>query len=91
MAEVCYLLHFDRPYYHAGHYLGTTGNLAQRIAAHQDGRGARLVEVIVAAGIRFTCVRTWKGGRNKERALKRLHNGRSLCPVCNKRRKTSGS
>lgn len=82
MREVVYLLHFDRAYKHARHYLGTTINLAERIERHRSGQGARLVEVITAAGIGFQCVRTWKGGRKKERSLKRLHNGAKLCPVC---------
>jgi predicted GIY-YIG superfamily endonuclease len=82
--EVCYLLHFDRAYWHARHYLGTTRNLAARIEAHRGGKGARLVQVITSAGIGFRCVRTWKGGYQLERRLKRWHKSTQLCPVCRK-------
>lgn len=78
-----YLIHFDDPYYHAQHYLGSTKNLEDRLAAHRAGRGARLMEVITDAGISWRLVRTWKGGRQLERQLKRRCNGRRLCPICN--------
>jgi predicted GIY-YIG superfamily endonuclease len=41
-----YLLHFDQRYEHAGHYTGWAEDLDHRQAQHQQGRGARLVEVI---------------------------------------------
>ena len=67
---VVYLLHFDRPYRHAGHYTGWTTNLLGRIEAHETGHGARLLAVIRQAGIGFTLARTWDGDRRKERRLK---------------------
>ena len=36
-----YLLHFDRSYRHARHYLGYTENLDARLAAHRAGAAAR--------------------------------------------------
>lgn len=83
MAET-YLLHFDKPYEHAGHYLGSAQDLQRRLAQHRSGNGARLIEVITEAGIGFTLVRTWKGGRDVEKRLKGWHNGRKLCPICSK-------
>jgi predicted GIY-YIG superfamily endonuclease len=79
-----YLLHFDRPYRHARHYLGYTGKaLKQRLAAHQAGTGARLMEVVIAAGITFTVARIWRqGSRKLERQLKRLKHAPRLCPIC---------
>ena len=77
-----YLLHFDRPYRHAHHYLGFTTDLNSRLADHASGRGARLMEVITAAGIGFTLARTWQGTRGLERQLKNRHNSSHLCPIC---------
>lgn len=81
-----YLLHFTRRYEHAGHYLGSTSNLTQRLATHRAGAGARLIEVITAAGIGFTLARTWPGGRRRERQLKRQGGASRLCPICRSRR-----
>lgn len=77
-----YLLHFQRPYRHARHYLGITTDLNARLADHAAGRGARLMEVISAAGIGFTLARTWQGTRALERQLKNRHNSGRLCPIC---------
>ena len=77
-----YLLHFQKPYKHARHYLGFTDDLEQRLAAHRAGNGARLVEVITQAGIEFKLARTWNGGRDLERRLKKWHGGNRLCPLC---------
>ena len=50
--------------------------------AHQDGRGARLLEVVKAAGITWRLARTWPGSRERERAIKDRHEAPRLCPEC---------
>ncbi len=80
-----YLLHFDRPYRHARHYLGWADNLPRRLAHHANGTGARLLQVIREHGIGWTCVRTWPGDRHLEAELKRYKHNSDLCPVCNAR------
>ena len=85
-----YLLHFDTRYKHAGHYLGQTPDLHLRLAEHRAGKksAARLVQVIIAAGITWTLARvweceTWDDAQKMEKRFKRWqHNGR-LCPICN--------
>ena len=77
-----YLIHFDRPYRHAGHYCGWTHHLGRRLEAHAVGRGARLMAVITAAGIGWQLARTWTGDRNLERALKRQGGASRRCPLC---------
>jgi hypothetical protein len=79
-----YLIHFDRAYQHATHYLGWTGvgKLEDRLAAHRAGRGARLMEVVKNAGIDWKLARTWQGDRNRERQLKRQGGKSRLCPIC---------
>jgi len=81
---VIYLLHFDRPYRHAWHYLGSTddGHLAERFTAHAIGRGARLTHVVAKAGIGCQLARTWPGGRARERQLKRQGGASRRCPLC---------
>ena len=77
-----YLLHFDRPYAHAGHYTGWTTDLAARLAEHAAGHGARLLAVAKSAGIGWTLARTWAGTRHVERALKRQGGASRRCPLC---------
>ena len=77
-----YLIHLDTPYKHARHYTGWTTDLAARLHAHRNGRGARLMEVITAAGITWRLARTWPGGRDRERAIKDRHEAPRLCPEC---------
>jgi predicted GIY-YIG superfamily endonuclease len=83
--SVVYLIHFDQPYYHARHYLGTTNDLEHRLRQHASGRsagGARLMEVVTQAGISWRVVCTWAGGREEERRLKAWCNSCRLCPIC---------
>ena len=87
--SIVYLIHFFAPYHHARHYLGSTADLDARLAEHQRGAGARLMEVVSQAGIHWTLVRAWAGDRKRERQLKNYHR-RQLCPLCNPRSFTQG-
>jgi predicted GIY-YIG superfamily endonuclease len=84
-----YLLHFDQRYKHAGHYLGSTGDLEARLALHAAGRGARLLEVVSAVGIRWQLARTWCGGKQRERQLKNQGGASRLCPICKEVRRAA--
>jgi predicted GIY-YIG superfamily endonuclease len=77
-----YLLHFDKPYKHARHYVGWTQDLDARLAKHARGHGARLLEVVRDAGIVWTLARTWPGTRNRERQIKRQGGAARRCPLC---------
>jgi predicted GIY-YIG superfamily endonuclease len=78
-----YLIHFDRPYKHAGHYLGYASDLEKRLERHRKGRGSRLLDVIQKEGIDWEVVRTWSpAGPVVEAELKRYHNNRLLSPIC---------
>jgi predicted GIY-YIG superfamily endonuclease len=84
-----YLLHFDRPYQHARHYLGWTTDLNTRLAEHGSGRGARLLQVVTEAGIGWQLARTWTGvTRRRERQLKRQGGSARRCPACGIRPRT---
>lgn len=70
-----YLLHFDRPLKHARHYLGWSASmqsLHRRMDHHENGTsGARLMEEVKKAGIRFELARVWpEGTRQDERRMK---------------------
>jgi hypothetical protein len=83
MSGTIYLLHFDPPYRHARYDLGYTQDLDARLAAHRSGRGSPLIRAAAAAGVTFTVVRTWPGGRVEERRLHRMHDSPArLCPIC---------
>lgn len=84
MSGVVYLLHFERPYKHARHYVGyTSKGLNERLERHRAGGGARLLEVITEAGITFELARTWRPGtRALERQIKRRHDAPKMCPIC---------
>ena len=81
-AGTVYLLHFDQPYKHARHYVGWAVNVKRRLAEHEAGRGARLLEVVKAAGIGWTLARMWPGCRARERQIKRQGGHARHCPLC---------
>jgi predicted GIY-YIG superfamily endonuclease len=82
-AGTVYLLHFDRPYEHARHYLGWTDHLESRLEAHRAGRGANLLAVLKRAGIGFELARTWTpADRRRERQIKRQGGLSRSCPAC---------
>lgn len=77
-----YLLHFDRPYHHARHYVGFTTNLDQRVERHRAGRGSPLVQAASEAGIAFKVVRVWYNVTAQfERRVHHMQK-KLLCPVC---------
>jgi predicted GIY-YIG superfamily endonuclease len=82
-----YLMHFDRPYHHARHYIGYTDNMDARLARHHAGNGSKLLAEVRKAGIGYEMVRTWEGvGRDFERHLKNQKNAPRMCPVCKARK-----
>lgn len=77
-----YLLHFNKPFGHARHYLGWARDLEARLADHLAGRGARLLAVIHSADITWQLARTWPGTRARERQIKRQGGLSRCCPLC---------
>lgn len=86
-----YLIHFDKPYRHARHYIGFTDNMDRRMHEHEfNCNGARLLQVVREAGIGFRVVRTWPDGdRSLERKLKNWKKSSCLCPVCRAERRNA--
>jgi predicted GIY-YIG superfamily endonuclease len=78
-----YLIHFEKPYKHARHYLGFSEDADARLVQHQNGNGARLLQVVKQAGINYNIVRLWENkDRHFERRLKNWKKSKQLCPVC---------
>jgi predicted GIY-YIG superfamily endonuclease len=82
-----YIIHFEKPYYHARHYVGycKEGLLDQRLAQHRAGTGARLMWAVEEAGLDWTVALTHPGDRHFERTLKRAKNTPRFCPICSPR------
>ena len=80
---IVYLLHFDRSYQHARHYIGWTRNLEHRLTEHRAGRGSPLIAAAIADGIELELAAIWEGDRHQERRLDRQKNARArLCLIC---------
>ena len=86
---VVYTLHFDQPVGPAGapskfraqHYTGHAKNLADRLAEHERGQGARLTQVVVEQGGSWRVADVQPGTRALERQLKQ-HGAARRCPIC---------
>lgn len=82
-----YLVHLDPPYKHAKHYLGFAEGgeegLKHRLDEHTEGRGARLLAVVKAAGGAWHLTRTWPSTtRSFERQIKDTRHVPRYCPDC---------
>lgn len=81
--EGVYLLHFERPYKHAKHYIGWSPNVEERIQKHKEGKGAGLTRALKEAGIGFIVAWVWWGeGHSFERDLHDRKNSKRFCPTC---------
>jgi hypothetical protein len=66
-------------------------DLDRRLAAHQRGAGARLVQVITQSGIGLRLARVRpQTTRAYERQLKNRHGASRYCPICQDQRKAHG-
>jgi len=77
-----YIVHFDRPYHHARHYLGWSHFPYERFAAHDAGHGSPLVRAVRRAGIGIWLALLVEGGRDLERWYKRQRSTPRYCPHC---------
>ncbi len=90
-----YLLHFDVVYvpypgaprrdcaqHYTGRVRGGPRALAKRLAQHGTTSGAALMRAVRRAGITWQLARTWPGGSDRERQLKRQGGAARRCPLC---------
>ena len=78
-----YILHFDKKFKHAQHYVGYSENVLGRIEKHKTGNGARLMQVIHEHQIGFKVAVVFENrGRDFEHKIKGSHNTKRFCPIC---------
>lgn len=83
--EGLYLFHLEPRYRHAGHRLGWSTNVRQRVEQHLAAgrRSSPLIRAQLDAGGRVLVARVWPGGdRTLEARLKRHHGLSRHCPIC---------
>lgn len=81
-----YIIHLDTPIAHAKHYVGFCNDereVQARIKEHQQGHGARLLQVALERNITFQLVATLPGNRTDERTFKNRKKTPYYCPICN--------
>jgi hypothetical protein len=76
-----YTLHLDPPTKHAAHYTGWSSDLDAELARHADGRGARLLQVQLAAGGTWRVADVEPGTRDREQQLNERGAARR-CSIC---------
>ncbi len=81
----CYLIHFKEPLGRARHYLGMSGDIAERLVRHAKGKGAAIMRAVKKKGIEWDVVRDWRcetiyDAEQLEKSLK--GNSTRNCPVC---------
>lgn len=86
MMGVVYVIHFERKYYHAQHYIGWAKVLEPRIKRHRQGQGSRLLAHLNKIGIAWEVVFTKPGTGDDERAMKNRHKSSHFCPKCKKKK-----
>jgi len=69
-------------YWHARHYVGWAIDIADRVAAHRRGKGARFTQTLIAQGYGLWLVSWFPGDRTAERAIKLTHHAPRFCPLC---------
>lgn len=82
-----YLFHFEPPYRHAGHRLGYSKDIRERVRTHLKLRsGSPLVRAALAAGSEVVVARIWPGATLAlERQLHRQGGLSRHCPICRER------
>lgn len=71
----------------ARHYLGWTNDLEERIREHRRGKGSKFTQAACQRGLTIRVAEVWIGTRQLEKQLKRRHNLKHFCPICQSDRK----
>lgn len=84
-----YLIHFTEKRHHAGHYLGCSYALFERLAAHANGRAARLTKALwedaqdwQLAALFLPKPHTARSIFELEKMAKARHSSADYCPIC---------
>lgn len=84
-----YIIHFEKPYYHAKHYIGITGqSLQTRLKKHRKRDGSCLTRAVVKADIKLQSIHLLGEffnadlARQAEIKLKNRKESAKFCPRC---------
>lgn len=84
-----YLIHFAQRRHHAQHYLGSSYNLYERLAAHARGHGARLTKALWEDDQEWTLAALFIPKPTSARSIfelekqaKQRHQASAYCPIC---------
>ena len=80
-----YLIHFEKEFKGCRHYIGYTRDIEMRMTYHRNGNGSCLLNALNKLDIKYEIVRTWEGGYDLEKKLKKRKKAKLLCPICNKK------
>lgn len=83
-----YLIHFDHKRFHAGHYLGSSVQIIDRLTDHANGHGACLTRALWEAAEHWQLAALFiptdsrDSIRDLERRAKRRKSAADYCPLC---------
>jgi predicted GIY-YIG superfamily endonuclease len=87
-----YVIHLEQPFHGKQHYCGfTCKDPKERADEHAAGRGARLMDRVTRAGVRWIVARTYRvssvaRAEELERDMKDSGHLERFCPVCSPER-----
>jgi len=80
-----YLLHFDRPFRHMRHYVGSVASLAEleQLLEHPTIRArSPILAAATLAGVQFSVGRVWRGGALRADLVRDQQNHARYCDIC---------
>ncbi|ROL61145.1 GIY-YIG nuclease family protein [Bacteroidetes/Chlorobi group bacterium ChocPot_Mid] len=80
-----YILHFDKKFHHAQHYVGCTEDLQRRLKEHLNCRqcGSKIVRAAIKKGIKIELAKVYpEGDRVLEKKIKSMKKTSLICPIC---------
>ena len=82
-----YVIHFEKPMFHASHYIGSSVNIPARLAVHHAGNGSPMLRAATERGIKWSLSHVMfcdneHQARNLEKKIKRHKHNRDYCPLC---------
>jgi hypothetical protein len=91
MKRYVYILHFDKPFKHAKHYVGSADCVRDRLFVHESAAcDVKILQAAKTQGITWSLAKVMKNdlknGHTKEFRIKRSGGipKQGLCPICQK-------
>ena len=85
-----YIIHFNRSFHHARHYIGIAQDAKKRLKRHKAGDGSRLVRAVIYTDIKIRMnvigeFEDFSTAHQAEKVLKKKHSTKKYCPICIKK------